>query len=51
MDRTERGTVALFAASLGTLAATAVIDDPVVWLAWASATAIVTGAALVAFNR
>ncbi|RKD94885.1 hypothetical protein [Halopiger aswanensis] len=51
MDRTERRTVVLLVGDLGTLAATAAIDEPAVWLAWAAATAVVAGAALIVFNR
>ena len=51
MDRTERGTLALLVVAGSTLAMAYAIDDPLVWLAWAVATAVVTGAALIAFNR
>lgn len=51
MDWTERGTIALLVGYLATLAAVLVIDEPIVWLAWAAATVVAVGAALVAYNR
>ncbi|AEH35442.1 hypothetical protein [Halopiger xanaduensis] len=51
MDRTERRTVVLIVGYLGTLAATALIGEPVIWLAWATAAAVITGAALLVYNR
>lgn len=51
MDRTERGTLGLVVVYTVTLLCVTVLDEPILWLAWAAATVIVTGVALIVYNR
>ncbi|MFP8952289.1 hypothetical protein ACLI4Z_04835 [Natrialbaceae archaeon A-arb3/5] len=51
MNRTEQYTLVLFLAYVGSLAVVYSIDEPVAWLAWATAVVIVSGAAMVLANR
>ena len=51
MDPSERATLAVLVGCGSALAVAYAVDEPIVWLAWAVATALVAGAALIAFNR
>lgn len=51
MDRTEYGTVVLLVGYLATFAVAYVVDEMIVWIAWAALAVIVVGAVTIAFNR
>ncbi|RQG98142.1 hypothetical protein [Natrarchaeobius oligotrophus] len=51
IDRTERATIGLTAAYLATLSAVWLVDEPIVWLAWAIGAVAVSGAAMIVANR
>lgn len=49
--RKDGWTAALTAVFLATLAVVYVVDEPELWLVWAVLTVVVSGAAMVFFNR
>ncbi|RQG92374.1 hypothetical protein [Natrarchaeobius chitinivorans] len=51
LDRTERLTLGLLIGYVATLTGVYVVDDPVVWLAWAVGAVLVAGWTMIAYNR